>query len=194
MSVKKDDLINFEDIQEKIKLIEESNIDYISENGNIYTYKEKYNKYYKRKIVLNKKHKYCQIDLTLKNGKRKTFRIHRLVAKAFIDNPKNLVIVGHKNNIKSDNRKENLYWTTVSENTKKAYDDKLAKNAKGFSDSQSIAIDVYDKNGIFLKTFGSIGECAKELNITKQAICYQCYNKIKRNPRKGYIFKISKKI
>ena len=46
------------------------------------------------------------------NGKRKNFYIHRLVALAFIpnDNSINKTEVNHINEIKTDNRAENLEW------------------------------------------------------------------------------------
>ncbi len=43
-----------------------------------------------------------------KDGKNKKFYIHRLVAKHFIENPYNKKRVKHKNEIKTDNRYNNL--------------------------------------------------------------------------------------
>lgn len=54
--------------------------------------------------------------LLIKNGKRKYTGVHRLVADAFIDNPKNKRVVHHKNHNRSDNRVENLEWVTYKEN------------------------------------------------------------------------------
>lgn len=49
-------------------------------------------------------------------GKRKNYKIHRLVATAFIENPFNKKCVDHINTVKKDNRVENLRWVTYSEN------------------------------------------------------------------------------
>jgi hypothetical protein len=56
-----------------------------------------------------------------KDGKRKSLRVNRLIAEAFIPKPDwwtpgMQLDVGHKNDKRNDNRVENLYWCTRKEN------------------------------------------------------------------------------
>lgn len=56
-----------------------------------------------------------------KEGSLKSFLVHQLVAKAFIDNPENRKEINHSNSIRFDNRVGNLEWSTRSENMKHAH-------------------------------------------------------------------------
>jgi hypothetical protein len=58
---------------------------------------------------------YCLVSIK-KNKKRKYYKLHRLVAEAFIPNPNNKPEVDHINTDKTDNRVENLRWVTHFEN------------------------------------------------------------------------------
>ena len=51
-----------------------------------------------------------------KNGKRKVYHIHRLVAQAFIPNPLNLPQINHKDENPSNNTVWNLEWCTPKYN------------------------------------------------------------------------------
>ena len=52
------------------------------------------------------------------NGVRKIIPVHRLVADAFLDKKNGCTDVNHKNEIKTDNRAENLEWCTKAYNNR----------------------------------------------------------------------------
>lgn len=65
-----------------------------------------------------------------KEGKRHFFSVHRLVAQAFLDNPNNYPCVNHKNEIRSDNRVENLEWCSFKYNANYGTRNKKISTAK----------------------------------------------------------------
>jgi hypothetical protein len=80
-------------------------------------------RYWKSKEIILKPHLnnrgYYDISLR-KNGKRKLIHVHRLVAEAFIPNPKNKKEVNHLGK-KNDNSIEKLEWVTSKENVQHAF-------------------------------------------------------------------------
>ena len=83
-------------------------------------------RYNKEKILKLQSDKdgYKQVNLFNSRGS-KTLKIHRLVATAFLDNPNNYPAVNHINEIKTDNRVENLEWCSIAYNN--TYNNKIAK-------------------------------------------------------------------
>ena len=59
------------------------------------------------------------MSVTLSNGiekRGKTYWVHRLVAQAFLSNPKNLTDVNHIDEDPSNNRVDNLEWISHKDN------------------------------------------------------------------------------
>ena len=117
--------------------------------------------------INDNKNEYVRVSL-VHNGdnKTKTVYIHRLVAKAFIPNPKNLPEVNHINGKKSDNRIDNLEWCDKSYNMKHAIETLGFKaNVSYLHDKRPVYQLDKDTNEI-IKSFDSISQAIKETGIT----------------------------
>lgn len=87
---------------------------YIQRERILAPYKQQSNKYYSRSVV----------KLT-KDNKTKDFKVHRLVAEAFIPNPNNYRVVNHIDGNPLNNNAENLEWCTQKMNIKHAINNEL---------------------------------------------------------------------
>lgn len=78
------------------------------------------------KVLLQQLEKcgYLSVRLYNKKGWR-IFKVHRLIAVAFVDNPENKPTVNHIDGVKTNNVVENLEWATYSEQTNHAYKNHL---------------------------------------------------------------------
>ena len=78
------------------------------------------------------KNGYSVVDLYNK-GDRRTRRVHRLVAEAFIPNPDNKPEINHKDGDKHNNNVSNLEWVTTKENCQHAWKSGLSTPSYGMS-------------------------------------------------------------
>ena len=184
-----DKLIKKEDIKDEIKLIKNSLTDYITSDGKVYKdYGDGW--FYPKKNFINKHNGYVYTTITYPTGNKQR-RVHILVAESWIPNPENKPIVMHIDNNKQNNSVENLKWGTISENTQQAVNDGLLINAKGYEDSQSIPVIMFDvKTNQILGKYGSISEAERITGINKQTIRLQALNK--RSVRKPFYFRFQK--
>lgn len=128
-----------------------------------------------------------------KNNKRKKVTVHRIVAKAFIPNLKNLPQVNHIDGNKLNNCVENLEWCDNRYN--QIHANKLGLNSKrNFITSYLNGKKVlqYDLNGKFIKEWKSIKEASRILKIDNSCISKCCYHK--RNKCGGYIWRFYEEV
>lgn len=139
---------------------------------------------------------YLNIDL-YKNGKRKRYKIHRLVAETFIPNPENKSQVNHIDGNKLNNCIENLEWCTPKENTRHAFKTGLAKVNKsmqgrfGANNPNSRQVNQYTLDNVFVKRWKSTKDVERELKIHHSHISKCCKNKLKTAG--GYVWKYEEK-
>lgn len=180
-------------IEPDMKLVPGSSKDYITRNGEVFTNinygKKDEIKLFQKKTFINKHNGYLYVNINYDTGTRQR-RLHRVVAETFIPNPNNYPVVMHKDNDKTNVNVGNLMWGTVSMNTKQAVDDGLLVNDKGFEDSQSIPVCVFDvQTRELIKVYGSMREARRETGISLTGIEYQCEHKVVSKPRKGLYFR-----
>jgi len=131
------------------------------------------------KMVLKQYHNNQGYAYVMIKGKQKL--IHRLVAKTFIDNPNNLFEVNHINEIKDDNRVENLEWCSRKCNT-------TYKNCHlRHNEWNKKPIDQYDLKGNFIKTWSYALEIEKA-GVGKSSNIKQCC-KNELSIHKGYVWR-----
>ena len=97
----------------------------VSDKGNIMSLKHGKTKLLKLKT---NSFNYHTVGL-FANNKRKSFLVHRLVACAFIHNPKNKPCINHKDGNKKNNCVSNIEWCTNKENNFHRYRVLGQKNA-----------------------------------------------------------------
>lgn len=99
------------------KILTVKDVDYIvSSDGKVFSTSTRGTSYYHKEISqrLNADG-YLQITVG-KTGNRSQYRVHRMVAQAFIPNPNNLPEINHKDYDRTNNSVDNLEWCTHIEN------------------------------------------------------------------------------
>ena len=144
--------------------------------------------YGKEKILKPKKDKDGYLVVCLyRDGKQKFFRIHRLVATAFIPNPYGFEQVNHKDENKANNVKSNIEWCSAK------YNSNYGTRTKRSADSRSKAVEAskYEDFSEIELSFVSAKE-AESNGYNHSAVsycCRGCFHREGNNKYKGLFWR-----
>ena len=123
---------------------------------------------------------YLIVDLC-DGGKRKHFKVHRLVCQAFHDNPENKPCVNHIDENKTNNAASNLEWSTAKENCNHGTrNERVAK-------VRSKPVGQYTLDGELVKTWVSTMEAERQTGFNQGNISLAANGKYKQ--AYGFIWK-----
>ena len=127
-----------------------------------------------------------------KDGKVRKFKVHRLVAKAFIPNLSNKPCVDHINGVCNDNRVENLRWVNAFENMNNPHTVKAVRMSKlgernPMKAKQRPILRIDPATMQVISEHEGCKAAARELGLDSSVIS-RCCRKVGRT-YKGFIFK-----
>lgn len=134
------------------------------------------------------KNGYLTVDL-YKDGKRKTYKVHRLVAQAFIPNPLGLPQCNHKDENPSSNYAENLEWVSAKENCN--YGTRNERMAKSNLNHPSMSKPVLQltREGELVREWPSVMEAQRLGGFKQGNISSCCSRRYGFKTHKGYVWK-----
>lgn len=129
---------------------------------------------------------YARVRLSL-NDKKKSYRIHRLVAMAFLPNIEGKRTVNHKDGNKENNISSNLEWATDSEQLIHAYSMGLVVAKKAKEAGRFISpVEVLDMSGNYLYSVNG------NIEMAERGFDYQLVSAVtlgKRKSHRGHKFR-----
>lgn len=159
----------------------------VSNNGEVRNIKTKQLK----KLSSGGTSEYLIVQIYIKDKKRKTFLVHRLVAKYFVENPLKKGYVNHIDGNKLNNNYKNLEWVTAKENMEhaisiglyKKFNNQVYKDKFGAEHNRS---EVLECNGVI---YYGYSEASRKTGIGISTI----HRAVKHNkPCKGMHFQLAK--
>lgn len=122
------------------------------------------------------------------HGRNKTAKVHRLVAQAFLPNPKNLPQVNHIDENKANNHLDNLEWCTNVYNLNYGHrSEKASRKLKAVKKGKRLY--QYDLNGRLVKVWPSMHEMQRQLGFNRADVKQCAIGKVKQSYGYKWILK-----
>lgn len=115
---------------------------------------------------------YSIVCLTSKKGEQGSYRVHRLVAEAFIPNPKRYEQVNHLDEVKGNNAVDNLEWCDCTYNNN--YGTRNARVSKSKTNTNCKPVCQCNLSGNVLKVWPSVSEIRRQLGYDTGLIAKRC--------------------
>ena len=116
------------------------------------------------------KHGYMQVTLNNRYVGKRTFNVHTLVAKMFVDGYAEGLEVNHKDGVKTHNWYSNLEWVTSQQNSKHAFETGLANVPFGRESNACKGwVEAVDLAGNIVATFAGEAQC-RSLGFTPAGV------------------------
>lgn len=153
-----------------------------------------------------------------KNGKKKVYSVHRLVAMTFIPNPNNLPIINHKDENPSNNNVNNLEGCTYEYNLNygtrnerasesmcgennpfygkhfsEEHKKKMSEAKKGKDNPKAKSILMYDREGNFIKRFDCIADTNEYFGKDRSSSSINKCLSGRTKTAYGYVFRYAEK-
>lgn len=162
----------------------------VSDQGNVESYDFPNGRKGKRLTPQPNEKGYLMVHL-YNGAKKKTAKVHRLVAEAFVPNPRNLPEVNHHDGNKRNNAASNLEWSTRQENVAHAMENGLYDPAikKHLEQIDKMKIPVIGTNKLTGEEFEfeSINDAARKCNTSGTHII-ECFDG-RRKSAGGYTWR-----
>ena len=180
----------WKDIKGYEGLYQVSNLGRVKSLDKIIVTIDRKNRCQKGKILKLQISKYGYNVITLWNNNiSKQFKVHRLVAIAFIPNPNNLPQINHIDEDKLNNKIDNLEWCTALENN---HHSNIAKRRHlAGTEASKKPVSQYEINGTLVANYESASEASRKIGKPqgRSSICKCCNGQL--NTYNGYIWKWS---
>lgn len=128
-----------------------------------------------RVLRQNLSNRYLYVKL-YKNQTKRSLRVHRLVALAFVPNPDGKPQVNHIDGNRFNNSASNLEWCTSSENMVHAIETGLFKPSTERTKKKVLQLSM---DGEVIKEWSSLTEAAKSLKLQVPNISHCCSGRIR---------------
>lgn len=141
---------------------------------------------------------YLNVGLTNQHG-RKGFRVHKLVALAFVPNPNNYKEINHKDEDKTNNRADNIEWCSRLYNCNYgSRNERISKSRIGRTGLQSncpcVPIVQYDKQMNYIAEYDCIADAERATGVDATNIWEASTGNRGRKTAGGFIWKQKQKI